>query len=129
MAFASITVRLTLVWQVTTQTDPLPIGGFTPAWWVSFVKRVEKKDRKGLPSRRRAPIGKALGRVAAQVELSAEVVQGGGRSARLVEVRDRFMWEAVLEEGYRASEVAAFLGCHASNVSRASQKQLSQNRD
>ena len=29
---------------------------------------------------------------------------------------------AVLEQGYQASEVASFLGCHASNVSRALQK-------
>jgi hypothetical protein len=28
----------------------------------------------------------------------------------------------VLEQGYQASEVASFLGCHASNVSRALQK-------
>ena len=89
---------------------------------VRWIKRVEKKDRKGLSARRQEPIGSVLGRVAAELGLSAEVVRGGGRSARLVEVRDRFMWEAVLEEGYRASEVAAFLGCHASNVSRALQK-------
>jgi hypothetical protein len=30
----------------------------------------------------------------------------------------------VLEEGYLASELASFLGCHPSNVSRALQKDL-----
>ena len=37
--------------------------------------------------------------------------------------RDNSNIEAiVLEQGYQASEVASFLGCHASNVSRALQK-------
>ena len=44
--------------------------------------------------------------------------------AKMVEARDRFIYEAVLEEGYLASELAAFLGCHPSNVSRAVQKAL-----
>jgi len=36
--------------------------------------------------------------------------------------RDRFLREAVLEHGYLASQVAEFLACHPSNVSRALQK-------
>jgi hypothetical protein len=39
-----------------------------------------------------------------------------------VEARDRFICDAVLEQGYLASELADFLGCHPSNVSRAVQK-------
>jgi DNA-binding NtrC family response regulator len=45
-----------------------------------------------------------------------------GKSRTLGEVRRGFIEAAVLEQGYQASEVASFLGCHASNVSRALQK-------
>jgi len=38
------------------------------------------------------------------------------------EGRCGFIEAAVLEQGYQASEIASFLGCHASNVSRALQK-------
>jgi len=38
------------------------------------------------------------------------------------DVRRGFIEAVVLEQGYQASEVASFLGCHASNVSRALQK-------
>lgn len=40
----------------------------------------------------------------------------------LVQARDRFMPRAVLGAGYRAVTVANFIGCHASNISRALQK-------
>jgi hypothetical protein len=40
----------------------------------------------------------------------------------MVQARDRFICQAVFEEGYLASELASFLGCHPSNVSRALQK-------
>jgi hypothetical protein len=39
-----------------------------------------------------------------------------------MEDRDRFIREAVFEEGYLASEFAGCLACHPSNVSRALQK-------
>ena len=35
---------------------------------------------------------------------------------------DLFIRKAVLEQGYLASQVAKFLACHPSNVSRALQK-------
>jgi hypothetical protein len=38
------------------------------------------------------------------------------------EVRRGVIDAAMLEQGYQASVVANFLGCHASNVSRALQK-------
>jgi len=38
-------------------------------------------------------------------------------------VRRGFIEAALLEQGYQASEVASFLGCHPSNMSRALQKQ------
>jgi hypothetical protein len=49
-------------------------------------------------------------------------VAEGCRLANVVEVRDRFIREAVLEQGYLASKVAHFLNCQPSNVSRALQK-------
>ena len=42
--------------------------------------------------------------------------------ANLVNCRDQFIREAVLEQGYLASQVAEFLSCHPSNVSWALQK-------
>jgi len=45
-----------------------------------------------------------------------------GKSGTSGEVRRGFIEAAVLEQGYQPSEVASFLGCHASNVNRALQK-------
>ena len=50
-----------------------------------------------------------------------------GKSRTIGEVRRGFIEAAVLAQGYQASEVASFLGCHASNVSRALQKRAKQN--
>jgi len=41
-----------------------------------------------------------------------------------VNARDRFIREAVLQQGYLPSRVANFLDCHLSNVSRALQKSI-----
>jgi len=40
----------------------------------------------------------------------------------MAEARDEFMRRVVLEEDHRAAAVATFLGCEASNVSRALRK-------
>jgi hypothetical protein len=45
-----------------------------------------------------------------------------GKSRTIGEVRHGFIEAAELEQGYQASEVASFLGCHVSNMSRALQK-------
>jgi len=44
------------------------------------------------------------------------------KSTTISEVQRGFIEAAVLEQGYQASEVASFLGCHVSNVSRALQR-------
>ena len=44
-----------------------------------------------------------------------------GKSRTIGAVRRGFTEAAVLVRGYQASEVASFLGCHASDVSRALQ--------
>ena len=54
--------------------------------------------------------------------LEPRAVAGRGKSRTIGEVRRGFIEAAVLEQGYQASEVASFFGCHASNVSRALQK-------
>jgi hypothetical protein len=59
--------------------------------------------------------------VATKAGLPAEILLRKRRPADVVETRDRFIREAVLEQGYLASQVAAFLACHPSNVSRALQ--------
>lgn len=88
-----------------------------------FVKKATKDKNKGRPdSARPTPLKILLERVANRARLGGEVLRRGGRSAKLVELRDQFITRAVMNEGYRASQVAAFLGCHPSNISRALQK-------
>jgi hypothetical protein len=52
-----------------------------------------------------------------------QAVARQGKSRTIGEVRRGFIEAAVLEQGYQASEVASFLGCHPPNVSRTLQKQ------
>jgi hypothetical protein len=51
-----------------------------------------------------------------------QAVARRGKSGTIGEVRRGFTEAAVLAQGYQASEVASFLGCHPPNVSRALQK-------
>ena len=60
--------------------------------------------------------------VAREGRLEVGVLRRAGRSAAIVVQRDRFIVRAVAEEGYRAAEVAHYLGCDASNITRAMQK-------
>jgi len=62
--------------------------------------------------------------MATKARLPAEILLRKGWLATVVEARDRFIGEAVLEQGYLASQVAEFLGCHPSNVSRALAEEL-----
>ena len=57
--------------------------------------------------------------------LQPQAVMSRGNSRTIGELRRGFIEAAVLEQGYQASEVASFIGCHASNVSRALQKRES----
>ncbi len=54
--------------------------------------------------------------------LEPQAVARGGKSRTIGEMRHGFIEAAVLEQGYQAAEVASFLGCHPSNVSRALHK-------
>ena len=76
------------------------------------------------PVSRRVSLENLLHKVASRAGLDPQSLKRKGRMAKMVEARDRFICEAVLEEGYLASELAEFLGCHPSNVSRALQKGL-----
>ena len=60
--------------------------------------------------------------MARQVQVSPETLKRGGRSAAIIGQRDRFIARAVLEQGYRGVEVARFLGCQASNITRVMRK-------
>ena len=62
---------------------------------------------------------------AREAGLEPQAVARRGKSRTIGEVRRGFIEASVLEQGYQASEVASFLGCHASNVSRALQKRES----
>jgi len=86
-----------------------------------FVKKIAKES-VAPPSSRRATLKDLLRSVAAKSGLSPEILLRKGRLARVVNARDQFMRDAVLQQGYLASQVATFLACHPSNVSRALQK-------
>ncbi|HEV8712348.1 MAG TPA: transposase [Candidatus Binatia bacterium] len=86
-----------------------------------FVKRVAKR-REPASVRRPPPLEVLWQEAVEQAGLSPEALRHGGRSAWVVKARDGFIRRAVLEAGYRAATVAAFVGCHASNVSRALQR-------
>jgi REP element-mobilizing transposase RayT len=86
-----------------------------------FVKRMAK-EKMVPPAARRIPLVELAKKLAVQAGLAPKTLRRKGRMARIVELRDRFIREAVFEQGHLACEVAGFLGCHPSNVSRALQK-------
>jgi REP element-mobilizing transposase RayT len=87
-----------------------------------FVRKLVKE--KTPPPSRRMSLGTLLQTVASAARLDPQSLKRKGRTGEMVEARDRFICQAVLEEGYLASELATFLCCHPSNVSRALQKGL-----
>jgi DNA-binding MarR family transcriptional regulator len=82
------------------------------------------KEKAPPPVSRRVSLGHLLKTIAREARLDPQSFKREGRTARMVEARDRFICQAVWEEGYLAAELARFLGCHPSNVSRALQKGL-----
>ena len=86
-----------------------------------FVKKIAKES-VAPHSSRRATLRDLLKGVAAKSGLSADILLRKGRLGSVVNARDRFIRDAVLQQGYLASQVATFLDCHPSNVSRALQK-------
>jgi len=86
-----------------------------------FVKKISKEPIRPSSSRR-ATLKDLLRSVAAKSGLSPEILLRKGRLGTVVNARDRFIRDAVLQQGYLASQVAAFLACHPSNVTRALQK-------
>jgi REP element-mobilizing transposase RayT len=86
-----------------------------------FAKKIAKES-VAPPNSRRVTLRDLLKSVAAKSGLSAEILLRKGQLGSVVNARDRFMRDAVLQQGYLASQVAAFLNCHPSNVSRALQK-------
>ena len=86
-----------------------------------FVKKMAKETLPP-PVSRRASLKDLLKSVATKARLPAAILLRKGRLGNVVEARDRFIREAVLEQGYLASQVADFLACHPCNVSRALQK-------
>jgi putative transposase len=86
-----------------------------------FVKKIARESVPP-PIPRRASLKDLLKSVAAKSGLSAEILLRKGRLGSVVNARDQFIRDAVLQQGYLASQIAAFLDCHPSNVSRALQK-------
>ena len=86
-----------------------------------FVKKLTRPRRKDVP-RQPLALEVLMQQAAKQTGIDPQAALGGGRTRLLAEVRRRFIEAAVLEQGYRGVEVAVFLGCHASNVTRALQR-------
>ena len=93
----------------------LPFLGAT-----GFVKKLTK-PRKEAP-RQPLALEVLISQAAKKSGVDPAAVRGRGRTRLIGEVRRRFIETAVLEQGHRASEVAVFLGYHASNVSRVLQR-------
>ena len=74
------------------------------------------------PVSRRASLKDLLKSVATKAGLLAKILLRKGRLANVVEARDRFIREAVLGAGLPCFQVADFLACHPSNISRALHK-------
>jgi hypothetical protein len=83
-----------------------------------FAKKIAKETILA-PVFRRLPLKNLLKRVSAKAKLPSDILLRKDRLANVVQARDRFIREVVLEQGYLASLVAKFLVCHPSNVSRA----------
>ncbi len=88
-----------------------------------FVRKLVQ-EKTAPPASRRVSLENLLQKVASGAGLEPQSLKRKGRTAKMVEARDQFICRAVFEEGYLASELARFLGCHPSNVSRALQKGL-----
>jgi len=86
-----------------------------------FVKKLTKPRKKDAP-RQPLALEVLMQQAAKQTGIDPQAARGRGRTRLLGEVRRRFIEAAVLEQGYRGADVAVFLGCHASNVSRALQR-------
>lgn len=108
-------------------------GGYRAEWHpgesapflgtTTFREEVLKERAPPEPSTRR-PLPVLWRDAAKQAGVSPEALRQGGRTRRVVEARDRFIQRAVWEAGIRASAVAAFLGCHPSNITRALHKRV-----
>ena len=70
------------------------------------------------------PLRELLKTLALKTGIEPHALRRKGRTAVVITTRDLFIRHVVMEEGYLASELAEFLGCHPSNVSRALQKNL-----
>jgi hypothetical protein len=90
----------------------------------AFLKKVAAPKRQH-GATRPVKLEVLLKAKAREAGLEPQALARRGKSRPIGEVRRGFIETAVLEQGYQASEVASFLGCHASNVSRALQKRRS----
>ena len=88
---------------------------------IGVRREQDVKEKITLRSSQQAPLKKLIKNVAANSRLSANILLRKTRLANVIKA-DQFFWGAMLEDGYFASQVVNFLGCHPSNVSRAMQK-------
>ena len=104
------------------KNQPVRFSGFAPFLGKEeFVKKVAPPKRPN-GATRPAKLEVLLKAGAREARLEPQAVARRGKSRTIGEVRRGFVEVAVLEQGYQASEIAGFLGRHASNVSRALQK-------
>jgi hypothetical protein len=88
-----------------------------------FVKKIAQESIPP-PSSRRITLKDLLKSAAAKSGLSAEILLRKGRLGRVVNARDRFVRDAVLQHGYLACQVASFLNCHSIQCQSCTAKKL-----
>jgi hypothetical protein len=86
----------------------------------SFVKKVARQ-KSPPPLVRHLSLTELLKSVAQRAGIESQALRHSGTAA-VVKWHDRFICRAIEEQGYQAHEVAEYLGCHPSNISRAVQK-------
>jgi hypothetical protein len=92
--------------------------------FAAFLDALTQVRTNAATRSQRVPLRELLQTLAARAGLEPETLRRKGRTAAVFTTRELFICHALRAEGYFASELAEFLGCHPSNVSRALQKNL-----
>src|SRR2546430_8439543 len=66
-----------------------------------FVRKIAREKAPPAASRR-VSLGELLRKIAVKAALEPEALRRKGRAARLVDARDRFICQAIVDQGYRA---------------------------
>lgn len=104
-------------------------GGYRPEWHpgedrpflgsADFADALRRRPASETKPRALRSLDALLAEVAADRGVSPQAVRRGDKRTPLVGARERFVVQAVEDEGHSPSAVARFLSCHPSSVTRA----------